>query len=161
MVLVAGVLVTSVVGNPVSASSADDAMRSSFLTGKLAEFRHACSDEIVDAAPTSVKMGPGTTAVLVKLTSSKGMCFGQPGENDYLLVEGPSGWRSVLAAEPGSIRVGRPDAKGFAVVTLYGLGMCRITYKRATSGFKATPSKDCHGLNGSPSLLDVAKTVRD
>ena len=159
--LVVGFLVAVLAQHPASASPADDAMRSTVLAGKLAEFRQACSDEIVDAKPTSVKVGPQTTAVLVKLTSSKGLCFGQPGENDYLLVEGSSGWRSILAAEPGSIRVGQPDAKGFAVITLYGLGMCRITYKRAMSGFKGTPSKDCHGLNGSPSLLDVARTVRD
>ena len=131
------------------------------MAGKIAEFRTLCSSESIDAAPTSVDIAPGATAVLVKLTSSKGMCFGQPGENDYLLVKSASAWRSALAAEPGSIRVGGPDAKGFATLVLYGLGMCNITYKWTGSRYKSTASKECHGLMGSPSLLDVRKQFKN
>ncbi len=145
---------------PASASPVDEAARSPALAAKLAEFRQVCSNESVDAAIIPVKVAPGATAVLVKLTSSKGQCFGQPGENDYLMVDGASGWRVVLAAEPGSIRVGKPDAKGSAAVTLYGLGLCKITYRRVGSGYRATATKDCHGLGGAPSLLDVTGGVR-
>lgn len=156
----ASALVAAMACVPASASPVDEAVRSPALAAKLAGFRQACSSESVDAATTPVKVAPRATAVLVKLTSSKGQCFGQPGENDYLMVHGASGWRSVLAAEPGSIRVGEPDAKGFATVTLYGLGLCRITYKRVGSGYRATATKDCHGLGGTPSLLDVTDRVR-
>ncbi len=153
-------LIAAMACAPASASPVDEAARSPALAAKLAEFRQACSDESVDAATTPVKVAPGAMAVLVKLTSSKGQCFGQPGENDYLMVDGASGWRIVLAAEPGSIRVGKPDPKGSAAVTLYGLGLCRITYRRVGSGYRAAATKDCHGLGGAPSLLDVTSGVR-
>lgn len=156
----ASALIAATACAPASASPVDGAARSPALAAKLAEFRQACSDERIDAATTPVRVAPGAMAVLVKLTSSKGQCFGQPGENDYLMVDGASGWRSVLTAEPGSIRVGKPDAKGFAAVTLYGLGLCKITYNRVGSGYRATPTKDCHGLGGAPSLLDVTGKVR-
>lgn len=147
--------------SPALASPADMALRSSAVAGKLAELRQTCSNESIQATPSPVKLTPGATAVLVKFTSSMGQCFGQPGENDYLLVHEASGWRSILAAEPGTIRVGPPGAKGFATVTLYGLGMCRIIYRRAGSAYRATASKECHGMNGSPSLLDVRRAIRD
>ena len=159
-VRVASALIAAMACAPALASPVDEAARSPALTAKLAEFRQACSDERIDAATTPVKIAPRATAVLVKLTSSKGQCFGQPGENDYLMVDGASGWRSVLAAEPGSIGVGKPDAKGFATVTLYGLGQCKITYNRVGSRYRATATKDCHGLGGAPSLLDVTDKVR-
>lgn len=159
-VRIASALIAAMACAPASASPVDEAARSPALAAKLAEFRQACSNESVDAATTPVKVAPRATAVLVKLTSSKGQCFGQPGENDYLLVDSASGWRSVLAAEPGSIRVGKPDGKGFATVTLYGLGLCRITYNRVGSRYRATATKDCHGLGGAPSLLDVTDKVR-
>ena len=128
--------------NPQNDSDSAAARRS--LSNVIAEFARSCEGERIEAKVTSVTLAPSLHARLVTLsTPDGGMCFGQPGQNDYLLVKSGSSWGRLLAAEPGSIEVLAGRHAGRADVALHSLGMCVYTYRWNGAAYAQAASRDC------------------
>ena len=74
------------------------------LAPMIARLRRDCEGEDMVPSAREVTLSAQGTARLVALTEPhRGSCFGEPGENDYLIERLGGGWSLLLAAEPGSI----------------------------------------------------------
>ena len=85
----------------------------------------------------------GTARVVALTEPHGGSCFGEPGENDYLIERHGGGWALLLAAEPGSISVLPETRLGHADVDLHSLGLCVYRYGWNGSRYAIVGSHDC------------------
>ena len=141
------------VGSPIEAAvtpASRSASDSTFLDAEqalapvVARLRHDCEGENIIPRAQKVSLSGQGAARLVTLTEPHGgSCFGEPGENDYLVERHAGGWSLLLAAEPGSILVLRNSHLGHADVELHSLGLCVYRYRWNGSGYAIVGSHDC------------------
>jgi hypothetical protein len=111
------------------------------LIGKM---RRDCYGEDIAVGVWNAELSSGMTSRLVALSEPHGgSCFGQPGENDYLLERRSTGWALLLAAEPGSISVLATIRGGHADVEMHSLGLCVYRYGWNGSRYTVVGSQDC------------------
>ena len=130
------------------------------LSGVIADNARICNDERIVATASRVALAPSVSGRIVTLsTPFGGFCFGQPGQNDYLLVKSGPSWRTLLAAEPGSIEVLASRHAGRADVALHSLGICVYTYRWNGSAYTQAGSHDC-ATSAPPTLRTLAPAIR-
>lgn len=130
------------------------------LARDIAEFKSACPTERISVAVHPVFLASQVEGAIVKLTSSQGMCFGQVGENDYLVAHrGQGPWRVVMRAEPGIITTAAKNG-GWPRISLQSLGQCRVSYEWNGVGYRVKQSRGCRGLLANPNLDDLARIIR-
>jgi hypothetical protein len=103
---------------------------------------------------------------MVELTTPDGgNCFGQPGQDTYLVTKAGQGWRQVLSAEPGSISVLKTRHDGYADLELNWLGMCvygllleqrQVCPGRFPSPRDRRPADHGHAAQGDPGPVTAA-----
>ena len=114
------------------------------LAPLIASMRHDCDGEDIVAHARAVRLSSGDVARIVALTEPHGgSCFGEPGENDYLVERHGDLWAMLLAAEPGSITVLPGSRSGHADVELHSLGLCVYRYGWKGGGYAIVGSHDC------------------
>ena len=118
------------------------------LDADVRAYRRGCPGEAINVTVQPAPVGPGITARIVNLAA--GSCFGQPGQNAYLVAKGPGGWERVLAAEPGSIEVRATRHLGHADLVLASLGTCSFRYHWSGSGYAGAGSEGCGALGRPP-----------
>ena len=124
------------------------------------ELLAACTGETIEVDAYDAPISPSRTARLLALTQPHGgSCFGQPGENDYLVVPSGRGWSKLLAAEPGSIGILDSTHLGYADVELRSLGSCVFTYQWNGEAYGMSASRDCP-FAAPPSVGDVVGKIR-
>lgn len=128
------------------ASQLEEAEALNSLRSEIRASASACADETINPAASSVRLSQSVDAVRVVLTSSKGVCFGQAGQNTYLVVYLEGRWWIALSTEPGDIRVGPLGATEAATVSLYSIGSCQIDYIWSGDRYVSRPSANCRGL---------------
>lgn len=121
----------------------------------LADMKANCPNEQIKVVTKKVDLAPGADAYVVDFLSS-GACFGQPGQNSYLIVNG----RKALTAEPGFILVGKPDATGHAPIKSAGIGLCVVNYVWRGGRYVVRMTKECRGMM-KPSLTGLAAAIRE
>ena len=111
-------------------------------------YRRGCPGEAITVTVQPAPVGPGVTARIVSLAA--GSCFGQPGQNAYLMARSPDGWQRVLSAEPGSIEVRAARHLGHADLVLASLGTCSFRYRWNGRGYANAGSEGCGALGRPP-----------
>ena len=144
------------VGSVQAASSPEAA-----VAKEVREARKLCTDETIETTVERVQLAPSMPAAVVSLTSDAGICFGQVGENNYLVVNRNGQWQKVLSAEPGIIEVIPSKGRQVADVRLQTVGMCSITYSWNGKAYMAKTSRGCRGLMRPPSLHDLAGWIEN
>jgi len=142
-----------------AASPADQAEAINTLRPEIRALASTCFDEVITPAANEVRLSKSIDAVRVVLTSSKGFCFGQPGQNTYLFVKSAGRWQRALSAEPGEIRLGPLGASGVATVTRYSLGMCHIDYIWSANRYWPRPSQGCAAIVNPIAETQIAKQL--
>ena len=130
------------------------------LAALIDRFRRDCDRERIAVAVTGAAVSPGVEARMVELTTPEGgSCFGQPGQNSYLVAKTGGGWRRLLSAEPGSISVLGTRHNGYADLELSSLGMCVYTYRWTGSRYAQAGSRDC-GTAAPPTMGTLPRAIR-
>lgn len=97
---------------------------------------------------------------MVELTTPDGgACFGQPGQNTYLVAKVGQGWRRLLSAEPGSIAVLGTRRNGYADLELNSLGTCAYAYRWTGSRYAQAGSRDC-ATAAPPTVRTLPRAIR-
>lgn len=129
------------------------------IAGIIKEMKGYCASERISANVTPTPLAPSVDGAIVKLTSSQGLCFGQVGENDYLVARRPGGpWRLLLRGEPGLISVD-PAAGGWSHISVQSIGQCQFGYEWNGRAYVVKTSRGCQGLMHPPSLFELARMV--
>ncbi len=128
------------------------------LDADVRAYRRNCPGEAITATVQPVPLNPAVAARIVILAA--GSCFGQPGQNAYLLAKGPRGWERVLSAEPGSIEVQAGRHGGHADLVLASLGTCRFTYRWNGRGYVKAGSEGCGALERPPTARTLSDALR-
>lgn len=118
------------------------------LDADVRAYRRSCPGEAITVTVQPAALTPGITARIVNLAA--GSCFGQPGQNAYLVAKGPGGWERVLAAEPGSIGVRAARHRGHADLMLASLGTCSFRYRWNGRGYAIAGAEGCGALGRPP-----------
>lgn len=118
------------------------------LDADVRAFRQSCPGEAIAVTVQPAPLNPAVTARIVSLAASS--CFGQPGQNAYLVAKGPRGWERVLTAAPGFIEVEATQHGGYADLALAYIGMCRFSYRWTGRGYASTGSEGCSNLGRAP-----------
>ncbi len=130
------------------------------LAAVIDGFRRACEGERIAIGVTGAAVSPGVEARMVELTTPEGgSCFGQPGQNSYLVAKKGQGWQRLLSAEPGSITVLGTQHNGYADLELNSLGMCVYTYRWTGSRYAQDGSRDC-GTAAPPTMGTLPRAIR-
>ena len=106
--LAAALLALPGAGSRAQALDADSAEAARSLDADVRAYRRSCPGEAVTVSVQPAQVSPAAVARIVSLAA--GSCFGQPGQNAYLVAKGPRGWKRVLSAEPGLSRCWRHGA---------------------------------------------------
>lgn len=131
------------------------------LAAVIDGFRRDCSGERIVAAVTRAALSPAVETRMVELTTPEGgNCFGQPGQNSYLVAKKGQGWQRLLSAEPGSITVLGTRHNGYADLELNSLGMCVYTYRWNGSRYAQGGSRDC-GTAAPPTMGTLPRAIRE
>ena len=130
------------------------------LAALIDGFRRDCDGKRIAVGVTGAAVSPGVEARMVELTTPDGgSCFGQPGQNSYLLAKAGGGWQRLLSAEPGSITVLGTRHNGYADLELSSLGMCVYTYRWTGSRYAQAGSRDC-GTAAPPTMGTLPRAIR-
>ena len=130
------------------------------LAAVIDGFRRDCDGERIAVGGTGAAVSAGVEARMVELTTPEGgSCFGQPGQNSYLLAKAGGGWQRLLSAEPGSITVLGTRHNGYADLELSSLGMCVYTYRWTGSHYAQAGSRDC-GTAAPPTMGTLPRAIR-
>ncbi len=130
------------------------------LAGLISQFRRTCDGERIAVTVTEAAVSPAVEARLVELTTpGGGNCFGQPGQNTYLVAKIGQGWRQLLSAEPGSIAVLGMGHDGRADLELNSLGTCTYTYRWTGSRYAQAGSRDC-ATAAPPTMRTLPRAIR-
>ena len=130
------------------------------LAALIDGFRRDCAGERIAVGVTRAAVSPGIEVRMVELTTPEGgSCFGQSGQNSYLLAKAGQGWQRLLSAEPGSITVLGVRHNGYADLELSSLGMCVYTYRWTGSRYAQGGSRDC-GTAAPPTMGTLPRAIR-
>ena len=130
------------------------------LASRIDGFRQACAGERISVSVTEAVLSPSADARVVELSTPEGgNCFGQPGTNAYLVLHSGSAWRTLLSAEPGSIKVLNTRRNGYADLELHSLGLCVYDYRWDGSRYVRTGAKDC-ATAAPPSASTLSRAIR-
>lgn len=91
------------------------------------------------------------------MNPAAGLCFGQPGQNAYLVAKEPRGWERVLSAEPGFIEVQAARHGGYADLVLASLEMCRFAYRWNGRAYASAGSEGCGALGRPPATRPLPR----
>ena len=130
------------------AAASAEAARS--LDADVRAYRRDCPGEAIAVTVQPAPLNPAVTARIVSLSASS--CFGQPGQNAYLVAKGWRGWERVLSAAPGFIEVEGTRHGGYADLTLAYIGMCRFSYRWNGRGYVGAGSEGCGNLGRAPAV---------
>lgn len=125
---------------------------------KIHEAKANCASERIQVDVQPVQIATRMASAIVTLsTPDGGSCFGQPGENNYLVAKKGGKWVHILAAEPGHIEVKQRGT--VSDVVLHSVGQCKITYSWTGGSFRPQASKGCKGLMHPPSLTELTEMI--
>jgi len=114
------------------------------LAGTIEGFRRDCEGERIEVSTLETVLSTSSRARTVTLTTpSGGNCFGQPGQNAYLVAKVGSAWRTLLSAEPGSIQISATAHNGYGDAEVHSLGSCIYYYRWDGSRYVKASAKDC------------------
>ncbi len=162
-----GNMVSAAVGSAAAGDTAAPGLQDTDSTGArrslaavLDRFRRNCDGERIDVRVTEAALSPSAEARMVELTTPDGgNCFGQPGQNTYLVAKAGQGWHQVLSAEPGSISVLTARYHGYADLELNSLGMCVYRYRWNGAKYVQVGSRDC-GTAVPPTIGTLPSVIR-
>ena len=137
------------------AAASAEAARS--LDPDVRAYRRYCPGEAIAVTVQPAPLHPAVTARIVSLAASS--CFGQPGQNAYLVAKGPRGWERVLSAAPGFIEVEGTRHGGYADLTLASLGTCRFSYRWNGRGYVSAGSEGCGNLGRAPAAKPLLQAA--
>lgn len=120
-------------------------------------YRRGCPGEAIAFTVEPALLNPAVTARIVSLAASS--CFGQPGQNAYLVAKGPRGWEQVLSATPGFIEVEGTRHGGYVDLMLAYIGMCRFSYRWNGRGHLSAGSEGCGNLGQAPTVKSLPQAV--
>ena len=143
---------------PSRVSDAVSAEAARSLDADVRGFRRSCPGEAIAVSVQPAPLNPAVTARIVSLAAS--LCFGQPGQNAYLVAKGPRGWERMLSAEPGFIEVQAARHGGYADLTLASLGMCRFSYRWNGRGYVSAGSEGCGVLDRPPTVRTLSDALQ-
>ena len=126
----------------------------------LTGFARSCPGERIVVNVTDAPIASTSTIRLVALsTPYGGSCFGQPGQNTYLLAKRGPDWSRLLSAEPGSIDILPSSRGGYHEVRLNSLGQC--TYRYAWNGSRYVQTSADHCMTATAQTLgELASAIR-
>lgn len=105
-------------------------------------------------------LSPSSNAWSIDLTTpGGGSCFGQPGQNSYVVTKVGGAWRTLLSAEPGSIQVSGARHNGYVDLELHSLGMCVYDYRWNGDRYVQVNSHDC-ATAAPPTMRTLPRTLR-
>jgi len=119
--------------------------------------RRSCPGEAITVTVQPAPLNPAVVARVVNLAAS--LCFGQPGQNAYLLAKSPRGWKRVLSATPGFIEVEGTRHGGYADLALTYIGMCRFSYRWNGRGYANAGSEGCGNLGKAPAVKPLPQAA--
>ena len=126
----------------------------------VAGFQNSCPGERIVVTVTDAPLGASVKARLVALsTPYGGTCFGQPGQNTYVLAKQGTGWTRLLSAEPGSIDVLPGSHRNYRDLRMNSLGMCTYTYAWNGTRYVQTGSDQC-ATAAPPTVSTLAQATR-
>lgn len=105
--------------------------------------RHACEGERIRVSVTEGIRAPVETRLVDLSSPDGGACFGQPGRNEYVVGRTQGGWRTLLAAEPGTIMPLGTQRGGYQDLELRSLGQCTYVYRWSGSRYVQAGSSGC------------------
>ena len=133
--------------NEPALSDPDSLAAKQSVAPKLRALLAGCPGESIAVMAYDAPLRPGVTARLVVLTQpSGGDCLGHIGESDFLVARTPGGaWRTLLAAEPGSVGVRASSHGGYRDGELRSFGSCVYGYRWNGRAFYpvAADTHDC------------------
>lgn len=130
------------------------------LAPVIESFRQGCEGERIAVSVTEAVLSPTAEARTVVLTTpAGGNCFGQPGQNSYLVARTGSSWRTLLTAEPGSIQLSTRRHNGYADVGLHSLGLCVYDYRWDGNRYARVSARDC-ATTAPPTLSTLPRAIR-
>ena len=142
---------------PSHAQVGIDAEAAKSFDAEIRKYRRDCGEAITVA----VKPAPINSGIVARIVNLQaGMCFGQPGQDAYLVAKGPGGWRRLFSAEPGFITVQASTHKGYADLEFASLGLCVTTWCWDGSAYVRAGSHVCGELGGPPTLRSLAPLLR-
>ena len=126
----------------------------------VANYQKSCPGERIVVTVTDAPLAASVKARLVALsTPYGGVCFGQPGQNTYVLAKQGTGWTRLLSAEPGSIDVLPGTHRGYRDVRMNSLGLCTYTYAWNGSRYVQSGSNQC-ATPAPPTVSTLAQATR-
>ena len=128
------------------------------LDADVRAYRRNCPGEAITVSVQPAALNPAVAARIVSLAA--GSCFGQPGQNAYLVAKGPRDWERMLSAEPGFIEVQAVRHGGYADLVLASLGMCRFTYRWNGRRYVKAGSEGCGALDRPPTARTLSDALR-
>ncbi len=143
----AAALPVSDASNMPALSDPDSLAAKRSVSPKVRALLAGCTGETIAVMAYDAPLRPGITARLVALTQPNGGdCLGHIGESDFLVTKAPgTGWRTLLAAEPGSIGIRAGSHGGYRDVELRSFGSCVYAYRWNGQAFypAAADTHDC------------------
>ncbi len=146
------------VGSQAQAFDAASAEAARSLDADVRVHRRNCPGEAITVTVQAAPLNPAVVARIMSLAASS--CFGQPGQNAYLMAKGPRGWERMLSAEPGFIEVQAARHGGYADLVLASLGMCRFTYRWNGRSYVKAGSEGCGALDRPPTARTLSDALR-
>ena len=126
----------------------------------LTSAQRSCPGERIVITVMDAPIASASMSRLVALsTPYGGTCFGQPGQNTYLLAKQGAGWTRLLSAEPGSIDLQPGSHKGYRDVQVNSLGVCSYRYAWDGSRYAQAGSEHCMTL-APPTVGTLAQAIR-
>ena len=126
----------------------------------VANYQKSCPGERIVVTVTDAPLASSAKVRLVALsTPYGGTCFGQPGQNTYVLAKQGTGWTRLLSAEPGSIDVLPGTHRGYRDLRMNSLGMCTYAYGWNGSRYVQTGSDQC-ATAAPPTVSTLAQASR-
>lgn len=130
------------------------------LASTIADFRQSCEGERIEVSTLEIILSESSNARSVTLTTpGGGSCFGQPGQNSYLIAKVGGAWRTLLSAEPGAIHALETRHAGYVDMEVLSLGLCVYTDRWNGSRYVQASSHDCITA-APPTMRTLPRAIR-
>ena len=130
------------------------------LTSNIEGFRRACEGERIEVATLEAVLSETSNARTISLTTpGGGSCFGQPGQNTYLVAKVGGAWRTLLEAEPGSIEISDTKHNGYGDAEVHSLGLCVYYYRWNGTRYVQVSARDC-ATAAPPTVSTLSRAIR-
>ena len=130
------------------------------LASTIEGFRRDCEGERIQVSTLEAVLSETSNARTITLTTpGGGSCFGQPGQDTYLVAKVGGARRTLLSAEPGSIQISDTKHNGYGDAEVHSLGLCVYYYRWNGTRYVQASARDC-ATAAPPTMSTLPRAIR-